>query len=178
MMKLNHYPYRFVMKDVQEWRGIDTFMSYRLLYSFKSTKTNQTYWAWVEAYKHHFYAVKFHLKNHRDSDYKYNVMTGLNEARQCINTVMAIMYEIADKDPYGSFGFIGANMIDESEVYTKRFRVYQRFMQSYFGRETYEHFFNIEKSAYMLLSRKQLEREPDLAQKLLDGFVKLYPYFD
>ena len=32
------------------------------------------------------YAVKFHLKAHRQSDNKYNLMTGFYEARQCIRT--------------------------------------------------------------------------------------------
>ena len=178
MNKIEHYPYRFVKKDVEAWQGMESFMTHRLLYSFKSTKTNQTYWAWVEVYQHHFYAVKFHLKNHRDSEHKYNIMTGLNEARQCIKTVMAIMFEVAEKDPLGSFGFIGANMLDESEAYTKRFRVYQRFMQSYFGMETYDHYMNIEKSAYMLLSKEQLKAEPDLANTLIEGFKTLYPYFE
>jgi len=177
-MDIEHYPYRFVKKDVEAWQGLATFMTHRLLYSFKSTKTNQTYWVWVEVYQHHFYAVKFHLKNHRDSEHKYNVMTGLNEARQCIRTVMAIMNEVGENDPLASFGFIGANMLDESESYTKRFRVYERFMLSYFSTENYEHVTNYQKSAYMLLSRQALAQEPDLLNILVKGFHDLYPYFE
>ena len=60
---------------------------------------------WVEVYSQHFYAVKFHLKAHRNSDKKYNILTGLNEPRECIQTCMAIMKEVAGKDDKASFGF-------------------------------------------------------------------------
>ena len=78
-MEIEHYPFRFVKKSIEPWDGPQGFLLYRLLYSFKSTKTNQTYWVWIEVYKHHFYAVKFHLKAHRSSERKYNLMTGLFE---------------------------------------------------------------------------------------------------
>ena len=78
-MTIEHYPFRFVKKDIEPWDGPQGFLMHRLLYSFKSPKTHQTYWVWIEVYKHHFYAVKFHLKAHRHSDYKYNLMTGLYE---------------------------------------------------------------------------------------------------
>ena len=124
-MDIKYYPYRFVKKVTEPWDGPQGFMLFKELYSFKSPKSNQTYWVWIEVYKHHFYAVKFHLKAHRDSDKKYNVMTGLNEARECIYTCMAIMNEVAKKDSQASFGFIGANRIGESEDNTSRFRVYR-----------------------------------------------------
>lgn len=95
-MTIEHYPYHFVKKDIEPWDGPQGFLMHRLLYSFKSPKTHQTYWVWIEVYKQHFYAVKFHLKAHRHSEHKYNLMTGLNEARQCVRTCMAVMEEIAN----------------------------------------------------------------------------------
>ena len=50
---------------------------YKLLYTFKSPKSHQWYWVWVEVYQCDFYAVKFHLKAHRNSLNKYSLMTGL-----------------------------------------------------------------------------------------------------
>ena len=90
---------------------------------------------WVECYRHHFYAVKFHLKNHRYSDNKYRYMTKLNEARQVIHTCINIMLEIAMEDDLSSFGFIGANSIGESIKETKRFQVYKILMATYFSEE-------------------------------------------
>lgn len=175
---MEHYPFRFVKKDVEAWQGLESFMTHRLLYSFKSTKTNQAYWVWVECYQHHFYAVKFHLKNHRNSEQKYNVMTGLHEARQCIKTVMAIMNTIAEEDSKASFGFIGANMPGESEAYTKRFRVYERYMVSYFDTILFKHIVNYQKSAYLLLSRSYIDEYPNLLADLTQGFRDLYDYFE
>ena len=48
----------------------------------------------MEVYEHNFYAIKFHLKSHKDSPHKYSLMTGLNEARPVICTCIAIMHEI------------------------------------------------------------------------------------
>jgi len=177
-MDIEHYPYRFVKKVIEPWDGPQGFLLHRLLYSFKSPKSHQTYWVWIEVYKHHFYAVKFHLKAHRSSEHKYNLMTGLNEARQCIRTCMAVMEEVALSDPHASFGFIGANKLDEDEANTKRFRVYRRFMLTNFGNEEYEHYENWEKSAYMLINRKYLAAHPGLMEEIVSGFRELYPYFD
>ena len=177
-MTIEHYPFRFVKKVVEPWDGPHGFLLYRLLYSFKSPKSHQTYWVWIEVYREHFYAVKFHLKAHRHSDYKYNLMTGLNEARQCIRTCMVIMDEVAKYDPMASFGFIGANRLDESEVNTKRFRVYRRFMLTHFGSDEYLHKFNVAKSAYVLINRKHLAEQPLLLDEIVEGFRKLYPYFE
>ena len=132
----------------------------------------------IEVYQHHFYAVKFHLKAHRHSDFKYNLMTGLYEARQCIRTCMAIMEEVARSDSRASFGFIGANQMNEPEENTKRFRVYRRFMLTCFGNDEYVHKYNISKSAYMLINRKELAEHPGLLDEIVKGFSELYPYFE
>ena len=177
-MSLSYYPYRFVKKIDEPWDGPQGFLLYKLLYSFKSNKSHQTYWVWVEVYSQHFYAVKFHLKAHRDSDKKYNILTGLNEPRECIQTCMAIMKEVSGKDDKASFGFIGANSIGESELETKRFRVYSRYMQTYFNSEEFEHHYNLMKSAYLIICKQQLKDNPNLINDIVDGFKELYPYFD
>lgn len=177
-MQIEHYPFRFVQRITEPWDGPQGFLLYKLLYSFKSTKTHYTYWVWVEVYNYNFFAVKFHLKSHRDSPHRHNIMTGLNEPRQCIKTCMAIMDEVAKQNPRASFRFIGANKIDKSEIYTKRFRVYERYMASYFDNKDYLHHVNYAKSAYMLINRKQLEEHPTLIDEVVEGFKELYPYFD
>lgn len=145
---------------------------------FQVNEVTQTYWVWIEVYQHHFYAVKFHLKAHRHSDFKYNLMTGLYEARQCIRTCMAIMEEVARSDSRASFGFIGANQMNEPEENTKRFRVNRRFMLTCFGNDEYVHKYNISKSAYMLINRKELAEHPGLLDEIVKGFSELYPYFE
>lgn len=175
-MELNYYPYHFVQRMTDEACG--SFLRYKLLYAFKSTKTHQWYWVWVEVYDNDFYAIKFHLKAHRDSPNKYSLMTGLNEARPVINTCIAIMLEIANINSRSSFGLIGASMTTETEENTKRFRVYKRFMATYFSEENFEHLFNIKKSSYVLIRKTEIEKHPTLMEELDHKFTLLYPYFE
>ena len=177
-MELNHYPYHFVQRFDEYCALGEQFLKYKWLYAFKSPKSHQWYWAWVEVYDNHFYEIKFHLKVHKDSENKYSFMTGLHEARQVINTCMCIMMEIAKKDPRSSFGFIGANMAGESTIFTKRFKVYSRIVATYFSDEHFEHTMNIEKSAYMLVRRSEIEANPDLVSQLNQKFKILYDYFE
>lgn len=105
-------------------------------------------------------------------------MTGLNEARPVINTCIVIMQEIYNINPRASFGFIGANMQNEPTVNTKRFRVYRRFMATYFKEDSFEHLFNIKKSTYIMISKKELESNPGLLDELELKFSEMYFYFD
>lgn len=175
---MHHYSYRFVQQIEKDSYSGNSFLRYKLLYTFKSPKSHQWYWVWVEVYERHLYAVKFHLKVHRHSPDKYSLMTGFNEVRPVINTCIAIMQEIGEKDMRASFGFIGANMQGETSVYTKRFRVYSRMIATYFSESVFEHFMLINKSAYLLIRKSELVEHPDLLDDLNAKFKCLYDYFD
>ena len=69
-------------------------------------------------------------------------------------------------------------MQDESDVNTKRFRIYRRFKATYFTEEAFEHFFNIKKSSYLLIRKTELEVQPNLLNELDVKFKELYSYFD
>lgn len=105
-------------------------------------------------------------------------MTGLNEVRPVINTCIVIMKEIANTNPHASFGFIGATMKDESEVNTKRFRVYQRFMATCFTEDSFEHIFIPIKSTYILVRKTELDAHPNLLAELDENFKTMYDYFE
>lgn len=47
-MDIKHYPYRFVKIVTEPWDGPQGFMLSKELYSFKSSKSNQTYWVWID----------------------------------------------------------------------------------------------------------------------------------
>jgi len=54
-MDIPHYPFRFVQKIDEPWDGPQGFLLYKLLYSFKSTKSNQTFMLTLfgnEEYRH------------------------------------------------------------------------------------------------------------------------------
>lgn len=171
----NHYPYRFVQKIRSRENA---FLKYKLLYTFKSPKSHQWYWVWVEAYNYHLYAVKFHLKAHRNSPNKYNIMTGLNEARPLVCTCIAIMLEIANHDTESSFGFIGANMQGEAVANTKRYAFYSNMMATFFSQNIFKHYRNDDKSAYMLIRKSQLEMQPDLLDNIQLAFTEMYDFFE
>lgn len=177
MAELYHYPYHFFRNFRNEDSSLPDLLLKRL-YIFKSPKTNQTYWAWVEEYKEHFYAIKFHLKQHKDSSRKYQLLTGLNEARPVINTCIAIMQEISNVDDKSSFGFIGANMENEGHAATKRYRIYQRIVSTFFGNEVFTHFFFPAKSAYVMMRSSVLEADPDVVDRLNKSFLAMYEYFE
>lgn len=171
---IDHYQFRFVQnfKETNNSR-----LLCKRLYSFKSLKSNDIYWVWVECYDLHMYAVKFHLKRHRNSPKKYSIMTGLGEPRRIINTCVAIMLEIAKDDPRSSFGFIGANMEGEEISNTKRFRIYKILMLTYFSDSFFQHKINCEKSAYLLIRKSELARIPSLMEDIENFFTDEYEYF-
>lgn len=173
---LSYYPFRFVQNF--HGPGGNGFLKYKQLYSFVSPRSHQTYWAWVEVYDCHFYAIKFHLKSHRLSPNKYQLMTGYGEARPVINTCIQIMVDVAQRDHRASFGFVGANMKGEPENNTKRFRVYRRFMATFFSDVEFEHLSFTEKSAYVLVRRSELNATPELLTELNNRFIQMYPYFE
>ena len=105
-------------------------------------------------------------------------MTGYGEARPVINTCIQIMVDIAQGDSQASFGFVGANMIDEPVENTKRFRVYRRFMATFFSDIQFEHLYYVEKSAYVMLRRTELDANPLLVDTLNQRFAEMYPYFE
>lgn len=135
----------------------------RMLYTFRSRR-NHTYWVIIDKCVHNIYGIKFHLKAHRNSERKYNVLTNHGEARTVLYTCMNIMLnEVCAKDEMASVGFVGANKEGEDPSNTQRFRIYQTLVLTCVrANDVYEHFANEEKSAYILIPRKALEINPDL----------------
>ena len=168
---LQHYAYHFVMRDSSGAVPC-------LLYHFRSEMTKQWYIVRVEEFPHHFYGIKFYLKSDKNSPYKYNRLTGLNEPRPVIRTCIAILLEIAQKEPLSSFGFIGANCEDEGYAETKRFRVYRRILTSYFSEEHFLHHQVVAQSAYAMVRREALAKNPHLVDEISTYFSDNYTNFD
>ena len=86
--------------------------------------------------------------------------------------------ELAEQYPNSSFGFIGANLLGESENETKRFRVYRRVLTTYFSEEHYLHYQIVEKSAYALVRKTTLENHPAIINEISTYFSDNYTDFD
>jgi hypothetical protein len=87
------------------------------------------------------------------------------------------MLSIYQKDENASFGFIGANSLNEdSTVETKRYRVYSRIVATYFSNKHFFHKENKERSAYMLVNNKMLATNPKLVEEIESFFDSLYTF--
>lgn len=64
------------------------------------------------------------------SYYPYRFVQKVEEVPSGLFLKYKLLYK---GNPHASFGFIGANMQNESIVNTKRFRVYRRLMATYFN---------------------------------------------
>lgn len=159
------YPFLFIM-NLKDEANQDGLLQVKL-YRFKSTKSKITYIVRVEKYMYNIYAVKFYPKKYKDSKNKYRIATNTFEPRRIINTCINIMLSIYKEDTMASFGFIGANGLNENSTNcTKRYRVYSKIMATYFSSERFYHKENKEKSAYMLINKKSLHKDENLISKI------------
>lgn len=170
----NAYPYCLVQKE----QGDNLGLRQVLLYHFKSAKSHLIYMVRVEVYDYDVYAVKFYLKKHSQSPNKYRLMAQTYEPRRIINTCINIMLQIFAENPNASFGFVGANGFDEPVANTKRYRVYSRIIATYFSEQYFYHKENIGKSAYMLINKEKLAKNPNLVKDIEQFFIRQYEYFE
>lgn len=168
------YSYKFV----QNFNKSSGHLKYKRLYTFKSTKSNQWYWVWIECYDHNMYAIKFHLKAHRLSHRKYNLLSSTFEPRKIVFTCIQIMLSIYQEDDHASFGFIGSNLEDEGTSNTKRFKFYRSIMATYFSERHFTHIETPDKSAYLMVNNIELENNPNLITDIQNGFIEEYAYFE
>lgn len=169
------YPFYFIQRN--SGTDNDVFREI-LLYRFKSSKSNLVYIVRVEVFEYNVYGIKFYLKNHSLSPNKYRLLTKTNEPRRIIYTCINIMLSIYESDPMASFGFVGANGMDEDCVCTKRYRFYSRIIATYISDSKFYHKENKDHSAYMLINRQGLAANPGLIEDIEGYFVSQYSDFD
>lgn len=172
--KLYSYPYKYLGIEKSECIEVEKVGIYR----FKSLKTNQTYIAKVEYYPYKVRVIKFFLKNHRDSPLKYNLLTNLREVRPVVCTCASILLDLLRADDELSFGFIGAETITRDKIETKdntaRFKTYASVVSNYISTENFEHREQGETSGYILVNKRNKNKNPDLINNIEDLFQRLY----
>lgn len=130
------------------------------LYRARGVRSNQWYLIRVEQFDHELFAVKFYLKNSKQSKDKYRLLSGLNEATSIIRTCLNIMLEVLEEHPLSSFVIVGMNGIHETNLKrTKRYKIYKRVIQSFFSSVRFEHFDYPQKSTVLLLNREYSYRQ-------------------
>src|SRR5260221_724091 len=71
-------------------------------FKFKD-KCNYAYIVEVEIYEHNAYAIKFFVKKHGGSPFRYNILTGHKDARRIIDTCIQIGVDLHKIDELISF---------------------------------------------------------------------------
>ncbi len=142
-------------------------------FSFKC-RFNHKYIIRVEKYEYKVFVIKFYLKNHEQSEKKYQLLSGLNDATRVISTSIEAMIWLYKKDNLSSFGFIGANSENEDIGNTKRFKLYVKMMLNFFPPELFEHEEYEENSAYLLLNKQNSEEYKNLQEIIEELFIKYY----
>lgn len=167
-------PYPYVRKTKE--RGVHPLIS-TTKYTFKD-KSNSTYIINIEYYQNEIYIIKFFLKDHRSSPYKYNLLTNKWDARRVLHTCVQLGKDIYKTNSLASFGFIGSPTIDEYEkteyAQTKRFKVYSSISTFFFSPEHFIHSFYSDKSAYILLNIEANKKNPNLLNDIVQMFDNNY----
>lgn len=166
---LDSYPYYFIKNCNDE-----NYAEKVKLYRFKSTKSRKTYIVRVEKYPHSVYVIKFYLKNHSLSKNKYRLLTNDFEPRRIIYSCINILNGIYREDEKSSFAFVGSNLENEELANNKRFRFYKTIVTTLFGDTIFLHYESIEKSAYLLLRRTELEEKPKILRYIQNYFNTVY----
>jgi hypothetical protein len=134
---------------------------------------NQQYIVNVEEYPNDVFVIKFHLKSHTRSDKKYSLTTNLNDMGRVVATCLTIMmWFLTEKNPKASFGFVGANSIDEKGT-SKRFKIYERLMSNVFSPLKFAHYTFLKSNAYLLLNRDKYTTTTEL-EKGLENITQMF----
>lgn len=129
------YEFRYV-NNFSEGEGLVSKMVH--IFTFRCEK-GMCYIIRVEQYAESFYAIKFYLKQHKNSKNKYRLSTNQNKATRVIKTCVNVMLYMYNKDHFASFGFIGAASSDEGVACTQRFRIYRKLFENLFSPPFFQH---------------------------------------
>lgn len=164
------YDYRKVQVDKPKSR--DVFLI-KHIFVFVS-EHHKKYIVWLEEYPYNIFIIKFHLKCHNKADDKYSRLTNFGDATKVLRTCIDIMVEMYKSNPYSSFGFMGANMVNEDIPENKRYRVYRAIMKNFFPTKNFWHNQNIHKNLYFLINKDNSEL--DLEQKIINSLSIIYDF--
>lgn len=174
------YPIQYVQKKQINDESAHLFT---LIYKFHSPITGFIYIINADYHSSDVFAIKFYVKQHRRSDYKYSKITNKGDLVNILVSNARVVPELLKDYPNASFGFIGSRTIDkkskkiEGVILNQRFRIYRNIVSSIIGTKTFQHFEYIDISGYLLINKnsgnvKHKEKE------LKVMFSETYPSLD
>ncbi|HEY5327758.1 MAG TPA: hypothetical protein VIJ27_12215 [Mucilaginibacter sp.] len=154
------------------------YVEHLTIYSFRTNL--YPYLIEVERYPYDIYVLKFYRRKHKGNKQRYNLLSNEGKCSRIVATCFSIFLDIYNQNPLASFGFLGANTVDEktgkieSKNQTKRFRVYKRAVFNYFGEETFSHFESPDNSIYLAISNKNkfVNKISEGAAKILEHLIE------
>lgn len=170
-MFLSHFSVREINSGRKKVPGSDDEMI-EYNYSFRGNK--KRYLVIVEEYNYQCFAVKFCLQEHKNYHDRFSRLSNQNECSRVITTIIKIIKDIHDKNPFANFVFIGAQAANEKSYnQTKRFRLYIKILERVITPVFFERRYNPNNSTCIFLSRNNNDKNiPKLIETM---FRKYYP---
>lgn len=169
MCRYSFYPYKLIRKDYNISDSDE--IRCRNTYGFCSSLTKKKYKVLIDELDGPLLVIKFYLKNDAADKKKYNKLSNLREPRNIVYTCISIIQEeFLKKNSAYSVGFIGSNCVNEDFANTKRFRFYKKMIASLVSPDSYCHYEEENRSAYVLIPKDVDDNNPGL----IDQFTKMY----
>jgi hypothetical protein len=177
-LKFNYpgYPLIFVQKTPCHDTSSHLFT---LVYKFYSPVTKYIYILHADFHEENVFAIKFYVKNDRNSDYKYSKLTNKGDVANILITCLKSIPLILQDYPKASFGFIGSRTVDmkskrvEAFGNNQRFRVYRNIVEQKIGFDIFDHYVYEAISGYLLINKTGNET-PDKEKAIITMFTDTY----
>jgi len=144
-------PYSFRLVNKNKFTSSNKVRDY--IYTF-TNKHGYKYYANCIEYNIGVFAVKFHLAIHRKHPDRYKKIINQGDAIPVLKTIVGIMLDVLKQNELASFAFVGMPRHNEEIKSTTRYCVYREFCKKYFNPNSFDHFYDEEKSFYTLLNKK------------------------
>jgi len=158
IFKQRPFELTFLQKDYVD---DDSDHLFTLIYSFRSTDTKLRYILRAEYHVEEVFAIKFYAKNHKQSDFKYSLLTNKGHSLRIFLTCAQLVPQLLPEYPNASFGLIGSRSIDRKQnliepvANNRRFKIYSDLILELFGEETFEHYDYPDISGYLLVNKNK-----------------------
>lgn len=166
------FPFRYINSCPKKVPGSEDIMV-EYNYSFKG-KNGKRYIVIVEEYNYQCFALKFCLQDHKNFHDRFSRLTHQYECSRVITTIVTIIKEIHQKNPFANFAFIGAQGLEEKDYnQTKRYKIYTKVLEKIIGPVFFERRYNPNNSSCIFISRDNTNEE--ISVLIEQMFRKYYP---
>jgi hypothetical protein len=132
---------------------------FTLIYKFYSPATKYQYILHADYHRGDVFALKFYVKLHRHSEYKYSRITNRGDIGNILVTCAKVVPLLLKDYPTSSFCFAASRTIDpvthrvENIPTNQRFKTYTYLASTKFGTNAFAHFSYEELSAYLMVNK-------------------------